>query len=55
MVKYIDWYKEQSYPLYEYIPRLEFFLKEQLIIWKDKFEEIKKEEIEFLKSNGGSE
>ena len=44
MVKYIEWYKEQDYPLYEYIPRLEVFLKEQIELWKDKFEEILKEE-----------
>lgn len=41
MIKYIDWYKEQGYPLYEYIPKLEAFLKEQVRFWKDKFENIK--------------
>ena len=41
MLKYIDWYKEQGYPMYEYIPRLEVFLKEQVRFWKDKFENIK--------------
>ncbi len=44
MIKYIEWYKEQGYPLYEYIPRLEVFLKGQIELWKDKFEEILKEE-----------
>ena len=44
MIKYIEWYKEQDYPMYEYIPKLEEFLKEQVEFWKDKFEEIKKYE-----------
>ena len=44
MLKYIEWYKEQDYPMYEYIPKLEMFLKEQVKLWKDKFEEIKKYE-----------
>jgi hypothetical protein len=44
MIKYIEWYKEQGYPIYEYIPRLEVFLKEQIELWKDKFEKIKNEE-----------
>ena len=38
MLKYIEWYKEQGYPMYEYIPKLEVFLKEQVEFWKDKFE-----------------
>ncbi len=44
MIKYIEWYKEQGYPMYEYIPKLEVFLKEQIELWKDKFEKIKNEE-----------
>ncbi len=43
MIKYIDWYKEKGYPLYEYIPKLEAFLKEQLELWKEDFEKIKNE------------
>ena len=44
MIKYIEWYKEQGYPMYEYIPKLEAFLREQIEFWKDKFEKIKNEE-----------
>ncbi len=44
MIKYIEWYKEQGYPIYEYIPRLEVFLKGQIELWKDTFEKIKNEE-----------
>ena len=44
LIKYIDWYKEQGYPMYEYIPKLEMFLKEQVELWKDQFEKIKKYE-----------
>jgi hypothetical protein len=44
LIKYIDWYKEQGYPMYEYIPKLEAFLKEQIELWKEDFEKIKNEE-----------
>jgi len=44
LIKYIEWYKEQGYPIYEYIPRLEVFLKGQIELWKDTFEKIKNEE-----------
>ena len=43
MIKYIEWYKEQGYPMYEYIPKLEAFLKEQVELWKEDFEKIKNE------------
>ncbi len=55
MIKYIEWYKEQEYFLYEYILKIEKFLKEQAELWKNKFEAIRKEEekykVEFLKQN----
>ena len=44
MIKYIEWYKEQEYFLYEYILKIEKFLKEQAELWKNKFEAIRKEE-----------
>ena len=51
MIKYIEWYKEQGYPVYEYIQKVEKFLKEQVEFWKDKFEEIMKEEDRFRLEN----
>ncbi len=43
MIKYIEWYKKQGYPIYEYIMRLEVFLKEEIELWKEDFEKIKNE------------